>query len=77
MADKLDKWIAEHSLKYPKEFSKMSYSERLDLYNKNRDLYDSLVSDEEMKYPSCNHSEEIQKIARRPAKVYKSIFIKG
>lgn len=47
---KLDeKWKAEHRIVYPKEFSKMSYKERLDLYKNNRELYESLASSEKMK----------------------------
>ncbi|HHZ05802.1 MAG TPA: hypothetical protein GX401_03270 [Clostridiales bacterium] len=44
-----EKWIAEHKPVYQEDFKKMSYKERLDLYNNNRELYESLASSEKMK----------------------------
>ena len=44
-----EKWKAEHRIVYPKEFSKMSYSERLELFKNNRVLYEQLVSSSQMK----------------------------
>lgn len=74
MAFKIDdKWIAEHRTVYPEEFSRMSYQERLDLYNNNREQYDSLVSSEKMKHQTHNHSEALQAMSN---KVQKTMIIR-
>lgn len=63
-----EKWIAEHKPVYQEDFKKMSYKERLDLYNNNRELYESLASSEKMKHQTHNHSEALQSLSNKAQK---------